>query len=107
RIKGVLRIAPVLLPQWVTRTTGKPVSRSVVPLVPPLLSYSSTCSRTQSRGLGIYLAMGTLPCEVRDRHDRLEKYVARRTTLLASSHARHSRYSCVSSPSKRAGRPPS
>src|ERR1700738_3171809 len=58
RIKGVFRIAPVLLPQCVTRTTGNPVSRSVVPLVPPLLSYSSTCSRTQSRGLGTYLAMG-------------------------------------------------
>src|SRR5436190_23420106 len=38
--------------------TGNPVSRRVVPLVPPLLSYSSTCSRTQSRGLGTYLAMG-------------------------------------------------
>src|SRR5204863_9994042 len=37
--------------------TGNPVSRRVVPLVPPLLSYSSTCSRTQSRGLGTYLAM--------------------------------------------------
>src|SRR5262245_65360058 len=38
--------------------TGSPVSRRVVPLVPPLLSYSSTCSRTQSRGLGMYLAIG-------------------------------------------------
>src|SRR5262249_40347416 len=50
-------MAPVLLPQWVTRTTGNPVSRRVVPLVPPLFSYSSTCSRTQSRGLGTYLAI--------------------------------------------------
>src|SRR5258708_33112775 len=47
--------------RWVTRTTGNPVSRRVVPLVPPLLSYGSTCSRTQSRGLGIYLAIGSIP----------------------------------------------
>src|SRR5262249_28542781 len=53
-------MAPVLLPQCVTSTTGSPVSRRVVPLVPPLLSYSSTCSRTQSRGLGRYFAIGTL-----------------------------------------------
>src|SRR6516162_2252505 len=51
-------------------TTGNPVSRRVMPLVPPLLSYSSTCSRTQSRGLGIYLAIGTLPSEVGDLHYR-------------------------------------
>src|SRR5882724_6663595 len=57
-MSGVLRIPPVLLPVLVTMTTGSPVSRSVVPLVPPLPSYSSTCSRTQSLGLGIYFAMG-------------------------------------------------
>ena len=44
----VLRTAPVLFPRLVTMITGKPVSRSVVPSVPPLLSYTSTCSRTQS-----------------------------------------------------------
>ena len=70
-------------------TTGNPVSRRVVPLVPPLLSYSSTCSRTQSRGLGTYLAVGTPRSEVGDLHYGLAKYVASRTTLLASSHAWH------------------
>jgi hypothetical protein len=39
RIRGVLRIAPVLLPVCVTMITGSPVSRSVVPCVPPLPSY--------------------------------------------------------------------
>ena len=38
RMSGVFRIAPVLLPVLVTMITGNPVSRSVVPLVPPLLS---------------------------------------------------------------------
>src|SRR5580704_8696099 len=35
-------------------TTGSPVSRSVVPRVPPELSYSSTWSRTQAAVLGSY-----------------------------------------------------
>src|SRR5262245_26779074 len=34
--------------------TGNPVSPSVVPSLPPLFSYSSTCSRTHCRGLGMY-----------------------------------------------------
>src|SRR5215510_3479636 len=44
-----------------------------MPLVPPLLSYSSTCSRTQFQGLGIYLAIGTLPSQVGDLHYGLSK----------------------------------
>ena len=35
-------------------TTGRPVSRRVVPRVPPELSYSSTWSRTQAAVLGSY-----------------------------------------------------
>src|ERR1700730_10522863 len=35
-------------------TTGRPVSRRVVPCMPPELSYCSTCSRTQARVLGPY-----------------------------------------------------
>ena len=42
RITGVLRTLPLLAPRLVTITTGRPVSRSVVPWVPPELSYSST-----------------------------------------------------------------
>src|SRR5690348_3138675 len=54
RITGVLCTLPLLAPRLVTITTGRPVSRSVVPCVPPELSYSSTWSRTHARGLGSY-----------------------------------------------------
>ena len=42
RITGVLRTLPLLAPRLVTITTGRPVLSSVVPWVPPELSYSST-----------------------------------------------------------------
>src|SRR5262245_7382326 len=61
-MSGVLRIAPVLLPKWVTMITGRPVSRSVLPFAPLVLSYSSTCSRTQSLGLGMYSAIELSCC---------------------------------------------
>ncbi|MCP2259871.1 Helix-turn-helix domain-containing protein [Streptoalloteichus tenebrarius] len=54
RISGTLRILPLFAPRIVTMTTGRPVSHSVVPSVPPELSYSSTCSRTHWAGLGSY-----------------------------------------------------
>src|SRR5690606_33771947 len=49
---GVLRIFPLLAPFVVRITTGSPCS--VVPSVPPELSYSSTCLRTNSVALGSY-----------------------------------------------------
>src|SRR5436190_3605601 len=42
-------------------TTGRPVSRSVVPCVPPDPSYSSTWSRTQARVLGSYSPSTGMP----------------------------------------------
>src|SRR5262244_2847467 len=42
-------------------TTGRPVSRSVVPRVPPEPSYSSTWSRTQARVLGPYSPSTGMP----------------------------------------------
>jgi hypothetical protein len=54
RITGVLRTLPLRAPRLVMITTGRPVSRSVVPCVPPELSYCSTCSRTQAHVLGSY-----------------------------------------------------
>src|SRR6266446_1607995 len=61
RITGVLRTLPLLAPRLVTITTGRPVSRSVVPCVPPELSYSSTWSRTQPRVLGSYSPLTGMP----------------------------------------------
>src|SRR6202042_3700541 len=54
RITGVLRTLPLRAPRLVMITTGRPVSRSVVPCVPPEPSYSSTWSRTHACGLGSY-----------------------------------------------------
>ncbi len=54
RITGILRILPLFAPRIVTMTTGRPVSQSVVPSVPPELSYSSTWSRIHCAGLGSY-----------------------------------------------------
>src|SRR5215467_2786908 len=54
RITGVLRTLPLFAPRLVTITTGRPVSRSVVPWVPPELSYNSTWSRTHAARLGSY-----------------------------------------------------
>src|SRR4029077_5702600 len=42
-------------------TTGRPVSRSVVPSAPPEPSYSSTWSRTQARVLGPYSPSTGMP----------------------------------------------
>src|SRR5271168_1837199 len=54
RITGVLCTLPLLAPLLVTTTVGRPVPGPAVPSVPPELSYSSTCSRTQAVGLGSY-----------------------------------------------------
>src|SRR5215467_3163790 len=83
-MSGVLRIPPVLFPVLVTMITGNPVSRSVLPFVPPLLSYSSTCSRTQSLGLGMYWGMefsfgASLSC--RRRRDTSQKLCIDPSTL--------------------------
>src|SRR5215469_5224698 len=61
RITGVLRTLPLYTPRLVTITTGKPVSRSVVPRIPPELSYSSTWSRTQAFVLGSYSPSTGMP----------------------------------------------
>src|SRR5262249_4881883 len=61
RITGVLRILPLLTPRLVTITTGRPVSRSVVPRVPPEPSYSSTWSRTHAAVLGSYSPSTGIP----------------------------------------------
>src|SRR6476660_5288082 len=61
RITGVLRNLPLLAPRLVTITTGRPVSRSVVPLVPPELSYSWTWLRTHACALGSYSPSTGIP----------------------------------------------
>src|SRR4051795_2204860 len=45
---------PLFAPRVLSTMTGNPVSMSVFPLVPPELSYNSTCSRTHWVGLGSY-----------------------------------------------------
>src|ERR1700687_155209 len=59
RITGFLRTLPDFAPTDVRITTGRP--SSVPPSIPPLASYSVTCVRRLSVGLGAYSQPRPLP----------------------------------------------
>jgi hypothetical protein len=57
--RALIGPAHLFRPRFVTMITGRPVSLNVNPSVPPLPSYSSTCSATHPLGLGMYSLMVT------------------------------------------------